>query len=819
MSKGGGGGQVAGYRYYLSMLMGLCRGPVDAIVAIKADVLDVWRGSITDNSTVQIDQPNLFGGDTKEGGIQGPLIAMFGAEDQDISGTPVQSVVLGRTVTTILSVGDRLVLGAPSEGTTVTSTTATFGTPPATYVTTVTSVVVDGATTSTTVVSVDGGPPTTTVTETETINLMSMLRGVTSLFFNGLICSNNPYPKAWSIRVQRALKGWAGGTAWYPAEAIIALQDGFGNSIAAMNPAHIIYECLTNPVWGRGLSPAGLDEPSFISAANTLCREQFGLCMAWSRATELGDFLQTVFNHIGAALYVDRTTGLLNLRLIRQDYNPADLPVFDYSSGLLQITDDTTTAVDNSHSEIIVNWIEPVTNSKRQTRVQNLAGVIAAQTMASTTIDYLGIPTASLAARAAQRDLMMQGSGVKRYTLKFDRRGRKINPAGVFRINVPDRNISNMVLRAGNVSEGPITDQTITVVAIQDVFGLEATTYLAEPERAWVPPSRAIYQILIRRIDEMNYRDTVRLLSAASLALVPVDSGEPVAVATQPSPLSVGYELDTAGAGEDYVAHGRFGWTPSVVLSEDIGYYDTDLTITPGGSLYSLAPVGSIAWLDAECVEVTAYNIFAGTMSIGRGCVDTLPVPHSAGSRIWFPELAASADGREYTVGEVVRSKLRTTTNSATLALIDTPEDALTIVGRQGMPYAPGAFQINGTRFAEVTSAIGDIVFTWADRDRITQSDHILVHEDVSTGPEAGVTYTTRIIDPATATVLRTTTGIATNTWTYDTAMATADTPGSHITVELEAVRDGIASFQHYDWTFVRILTGYGNAYGLSYGG
>jgi hypothetical protein len=37
-----------------------------------------------------------------------------------------------------------------------------------------------------------------------------------------------------------------------------------------MNPAHIIYECATNPDWGRGLPRELVDNISFASAANVL---------------------------------------------------------------------------------------------------------------------------------------------------------------------------------------------------------------------------------------------------------------------------------------------------------------------------------------------------------------------------------------------------------------------------------------------------------------------------------------------------------------------------------------------------------------------
>lgn len=772
---GGGGGNITGYRYSLSMLMGLCRGPVDFIKEIRVGDLVAWSGSVGSNTTFTIDQFSLFGGDQKEGGIEGDLTVMMGAPDQDLSGTEVRATVLNSTVSTVIA-----------DGTMVTITN-------------------------------DGTVFSVAPVASETVNFMSSLRGVATMFYKGLICSNNPNPKPWMVRVQRALNGWHGGTAWYPAEAVVALQDANGAPIYAMNGIHILYECLTNPVWGRGMNPASIDETSFIAAANALCREQFGLCLGWTRSTLLGDFVQSVVNHIGAALYTDRGTGLYTCRLLRADYVIADLVHFDYDTGLLSVEDDQTTAPDNSHSEIVVKWHDPVANLDRQTRVQNLAGTQANQTVTSSSAEYLGIPTAQLAARIGQRDLALQAPGIKRLTMKFDRRGRKIAPGSVFRVTIPDRNISDMIMRAGKIEEGSIDTQVVTVTAVQDVFGMDATTYLAEAERAWMAPDKSVKPITAYRVDEATYRDAARNLTTATLNALDPTSGDVMAMAAPPTPLSTAYELDTAATGEAYVDHGTFVWCPSGTLTASLGYYDSTMTVGAGYKLDGLGTLPVSAWLDSEILEVTSYDATTGIMDINRGCVDTIPVPHTLGGRIWFPDFDASADGREYAATEEVRVKLLTQTNSGALPLAGAVENTVTIVARQGKPYVPGNFQIDGTPFADVTKALGDVVFTWNDRDRVLQADQLVSHTDAAIGPEAGVTYTTRIYSYP-STLIRTTTTIAAETWTYDTTMASADGDPSHVTVELEAVRDSLASFQKYNWSFYRVNTGYGDGYGSSYG-
>lgn len=82
MSGGGSKKQTVGYRYYLGAHIALCHGPVDVITEIQVDRVVTWEGIADDGMTIVIDKPNLFGGDRREGGIQGLVDFAFGAVDQ-----------------------------------------------------------------------------------------------------------------------------------------------------------------------------------------------------------------------------------------------------------------------------------------------------------------------------------------------------------------------------------------------------------------------------------------------------------------------------------------------------------------------------------------------------------------------------------------------------------------------------------------------------------------------------------------------------------------------------------------------------------------
>ena len=71
-----------GYKYFMGLHMGLCRGPVDAIRRIVVGDKVAWTGEITSNQSVSINRPGLFGGEDQEGGVDGTLQVMMGAPDQ-----------------------------------------------------------------------------------------------------------------------------------------------------------------------------------------------------------------------------------------------------------------------------------------------------------------------------------------------------------------------------------------------------------------------------------------------------------------------------------------------------------------------------------------------------------------------------------------------------------------------------------------------------------------------------------------------------------------------------------------------------------------
>lgn len=78
----GGKAQTVGYKYYMGVQLALCHGPVDAVTELIVGERSAWTGNVTANASVQIDQPELFGGVAREGGLAGQIDICMGEASQ-----------------------------------------------------------------------------------------------------------------------------------------------------------------------------------------------------------------------------------------------------------------------------------------------------------------------------------------------------------------------------------------------------------------------------------------------------------------------------------------------------------------------------------------------------------------------------------------------------------------------------------------------------------------------------------------------------------------------------------------------------------------
>ncbi len=566
-------------------------------------------------------------------------------------------------------------------------------------------------------------------------------RGLLSLVYRGIVAQNNPYPKPWAFRVQKAVQGWGPAGPWYSAKAVIPITVG-SNTIAAMNPAHIILKCCVHPAWGMGYPLGAFDLTAFTAAADALYAEGFGLCLYWARQDTVQAFIQIVLNHIGGVLTEDRSTGLIKLKLIRADYDPATLPLYADGTGLLDITTDDVTDYAGAVNEIVVAWNDPISNTPGSATAQNIAAIQAAGRILSETRQYPGLPTVALAERVALRDVTISSAGLRRYTLTFDRRGASIAPGDVFTISAPDRQIASMVLRAVTADYGTPTRGTVTITATQDVYGLPAVSYLGAQTGTWIDPDRSAQPASAQALFEAPYVQLVTQIgSSAAQALDPA-AGYAAAVGAVPAGVPLNYALETKLSSETSYAQRAvedFAPTGTLVAALPRAAAGAVGVALANVSRLDLVATGTLALLDAELLRVDAIDAVANTCTLARGCGDSVPALHVLGARLWFLTDFTAGDPREYITGELVSGRLITRSGAGSLASALAPVSTLTLAQRQTRPYPPGALTFNAVAYP--AAILGALTTAWAHRDRVTQADQLIDTTAASIGPETGVTY------------------------------------------------------------------------------
>lgn len=755
MSGGSSKAQTIGYRYFMTLQMGIGRGPINELIEIRVADKMAWFGSVTGNQTVSIEAGELFGGDQGEGGIRGVMDVM---------------------------------MGGPTQGK------------------------------NSRLVAMRGA-------------LQSAFRGVATLVYDGLICSMNPYPKPWRMRVRRTTAGWDR-EAWYPERANIYFYDNYTKidmpnipvgylgdpdffdsdewadlvnsaqiavqeelvlrrrTINAMNPAHILIEIATNKAWGRGMPDDQIDWDTFRLAADKLWCEKFGLCMRWNRQSAVGDIVAEIINTIGAMQYVSRNTGKLTLKLIRDDYDPDGLPVFTRTSGILSINNAEKSGNDSGFNEIVVKYKSPVLGEPAAVRYQNLGSVMSDAGVNSNTVEYLSVPHRDLAVKLAARDVRASTSEVGTLDITLDRRGWPLEPGSVFRLQDEAVGYADVVMRVVTIKNEDYVNGTITIQAVTDIYGLPNASYLDErpeaPDGDSQAPAVATQVLLV----ESSYRDLYQAMDRANFEILDNDVAFLGSLVARPAN-QVDYLMLSRAAGEETFADSSPGsFSPVAKLPYELNPLDTLIAFTQAD--LSNVQVGEIALINREHVKVVAVDPMSMIVMIERGCLDTIPARHPAESLMWFYEDDGSYGTREFVAGETVQAKILPASTSARLSESLAPTLSLTMTGRFGQPYVPGNLQINGESAYLVPELESGAEITWARRNRVTQQDIVYGHTAGDITPEAGQTVTIRLRRADTLAVVEEVTGLTGTSHILTFAYAGA------VILEVLAERDGLESYQKY---------------------
>lgn len=621
--------------------------------------------------------------------------------------------------------------------------------------------------------------------------------------------ANSPYVRGFWLRVRRSSKTLG----VLPADkAIIMSPDG---QRANSNPAHMIYECLTNTDWGQGSSPLSINTASFIAAANTLFDEKFGLSMLWVRQDTIENFVSEILDHIQAYLYLDPRTGLQTIKLLRGDYDAATLDVI--GEDVAKVTKFQRKGFGETINEIVVSWTNPENEQEETVTVQDLANIVSqGGQIVSDTRKYYAVRDSMLAVTVGARDLRVSAAPLATGEISVDRSAWSKTPGDVVILNFPSKKIYNMIVRLGEISYGDDDDGRVIASFTEDIFGLDTALYVAPPSTEWQDPSAPPAPMTYQRIFTVpaflvaNYVNN----NTFDVALeYPEVAAGILAAASNPG--TVSYEL----VGNITLANGQVVasslGTRTVLghakLIDALPAEDTSL-VEAFKSFMGTAPflAGFVIFdggSDDKDEIAMIQSIAAEGFTLVRGVMDTVPRAWPANTNVWFVNLEQNfADETIRSAGETVSYRLLTRTDQGLLAL----EDATTLTGvlgeRPHLPNRPAKVTVAGSAFGPVAlDGAGPFAITWATRNRTMETSQIVPWSYSSVIPETGQTTVVEVLRPD-RTVAFTAEGLAGETYNLASASLGALTAGF---IRVSSQRDEFPSLQGLEVPFTRVAPPY----------
>lgn len=721
--------------YYMSIHFGICHGPVDSILDVYVGEKKAYSGNITTNTSVDIDNENLFGGLKKEGGVKGVMEAFLGGASQIVSS----------------SLSSRLGFAAPTD--------------------------------------------------------CPGYRGITSVLFRGAVragfywAAGNPYLKPIWFTVRRIPRSLTADNSEIP------LASG---GIDA-NPAHIIYECLTNTDWGMGADPSDIDIASFVSVAQTLFNEGFGLSMLWNQSGTIEDFVNEVLSHVAGSIFNHPRTGKITIKLLRDDYTVGTLRELTPDNAVVDSF--SRKAWGETTNEMKVTWTNPANEKEESVYSHDLGNIAMQGQVVSDSRNYFGVRNSSLAQQLCDRELRFASAPLSSMEVTVDRSFWDVVPLDCVKVTWPEYGLDAQVMRVMKVSYGRTGASAIKLSLVEDIFSLPRVTFVAPPGSEWVDPNVPPQPITAARIFPLpaymvladgedlgayQYPET----GVAVLARNPVNSGTSTFdVMLQASTPSGGTAWETELDQLPFVRRGDLAnaLVPEVTSTLAIGGGG----VTPAVDTFLLIGSDATATNKMELALVTAYNSTTGVVTVRRGILDTIPRAWPVGTAVWtFTLDDLQSLPQLFTDTQSLQVKLITNTTLGSTPVSTSPTFTETVHARAVTPNRPANVTINGLYWPAVIEVPdATLSIAWARRNRLLEDPVVLAWNEPDVAPEAGTTYKVQLIRVDTGAVVVETTGVT------GTSAALVSPYGGMVRLRVTAVRDGIESYQPFEHEFELITS------------
>lgn len=575
-----------------------------------------------------------------------------------------------------------------------------------------------------------------------------------------------------------------------------------------MNPMELLYQAFTLDWGGLDVDVDLLDLDSLKACAETLYNEGNGMSVCVSSPNAGKDIANEIIRQVDGLMYQNPITGKMVMKLIRNDYDIDDLPVFD-ESNVLTIRNFTSKLWEDTVNQVRATFTDRSNDYATGTAMsQDMANINAQGRVRSITNSYPGTNVGALANNLAARDLSESSVPLLAATMELNRQGSHLRPGDPFVWRWGAYGINQIVMRVMSFDLGALADNRIIIDANQDEFAVNKTLFqapsgqgsgaVAPNDPAEAAPSRLV-------------REGAYFFAAAGGVPVSPLQGLVIVSAVPPTGSEQFDVYISNDAGANYgLSEAGIVYTPTGTLVNAI----TDVaSLTTGilGTVVISSTSDDITAVTVGELEQGAGMFYIGTelfahlgvtdnhdgtftlINVRRALLDTVPAAHAIGADVWFIEGDNVIDD-PVGANDTLRVKMCPATFRDQLTVAAAPYDSITMLNRANRPLRPGLVKFDGgVAFTQPLDAAGSHTVTWANRSRLSVKVLSIVDptDEYEPGQQTVIRYrvaagawTTNNYPPGTATA----------------TINTAATAGQQVDWEIYSTCNGLDSYSK--WTF-----------------
>lgn len=420
-----------------------------------------------------------------------------------------------------------------------------------------------------------------------------------------------------------------------------------------MNPAEAIYQIMTNDWRGMGVSPDEIDLVQLQTIGQTLFEEGNGCSILVTAESSGKTLIQEVLRQIDGVAYQDPASGKIRFILIRNDYDPLTLPVYD-EDDVISVNTFSRSGWDEVVAQVKITFPQRDSDSSAVAISQDIATVSMIGHLRSTTLSMPFVYDKVVANNIASRERSQLSVPLFRMTLEMNRNAHSLRPGSVFKLNWPEYNFSNLVLRVQDFDLGSLLEGKIVINCLQDSFALGTTVFAPPADTTWTLPTIRPTSILVKEMIEMPKFFAQQLdipIPDGEVGVIPF-AGKPSTVSNTYDMLSGLTSYDMDNAEPELVPYTGFGYL-SAQYPMTAGFangYDTVTGLTVAGAgnsiftpntLYEITQglYGGLLYCGGEWMGFTAASDEGSgnwrLTNIYRGLLGTRPRTHEVNTRVW----------------------------------------------------------------------------------------------------------------------------------------------------------------------------------------